>query len=370
MSNRKKIDIAALAGAKPAASGESAADTATVTTVRMHQVVGNPDNPRTTAEYTDEDPDFVELKRAMQQVGQLQPIAVVSRDVWLRHLPQHEKQVGAAKYVALGGNRRLAAARQLRWTLIDVRVQDHLGAGDEHQLDESVLIDNIHRKEIAPCKEARFLKRMVAKHGSQEAVAERIGKSQMYVSHRLALLKLAPDLQDLVDAKEFKLKPARELAGRTEDHEEQRAAYKRLVTPKPAVREQEPEPARDAPEAQDVQNPVLKKAAPTVPGQAESPDTSVVQNPVLKSASAPEVPEPASATSSPQTAPPAQSSAGAVQNPVLTSPRAQEANGSLAVVDSIDWADPEGLVELLVAHMTVNHRKKLASLLFKANQDS
>ncbi|MFJ2745867.1 ParB/RepB/Spo0J family partition protein [Streptomyces sp. NPDC087440] len=369
MSSRKKIDITALAGTAPAAAKNDGVDTA-VTTVRMHLVVGNPDNPRSKAEYTDKDADFVELKQTMSQVGQLQPIAVVSRDVWLRHLPEHTKEVGTAQYVALGGNRRLAAARALRWTLIDVRVQDHLGKGEEHQLDESVLIDNIHRKAIAPCKEARFLKRMVAKHGSQDAVAKRIGKTQMYVSQRLALLKLAPDLQDLVDAKVFKLKAARELAGRTADHDEQRAAYEELVAePKAAKPEKSQGVEATAAASAGAQNAVLAPPSATVPEQASPPDDDEVQNPVLNSAASPlsqaqVTPSDSGPTSTPH------GSAEDLQNPVLKPPAAVAvANPPNLGGLPVDWADADEVLAFLMEHMPLASRKRLASRLLRENTE-
>lgn len=271
MSNRKKVDVTTLV---PGAQDRGEEETPQASsTVHMHLVAGNPDNPRSVDDYTDSDPEFVELKRSMEEVGQLQPIGVVSRDAWLARKPEHAKQIGKAQYVVFGGNRRLAAAKALRWTLIDIRVQDHLaepGQGDEDRLDEAVIIENIHRKNLAPVKEAELLRRMVERHGSQEKVAERIGKSQMYVSHRLSLLKLAPDIQQQVDAGQVKLKAARQLASRTSDHAEQRARLMEVqATPKLADERRQDPP---------LQNPVLKPpAAEAVPG-SEGPPSSVARD--------------------------------------------------------------------------------------------
>lgn len=233
------------------------------TTVLMHTIVGNPENPRSEADYTDADPEFAELKASMREAGQLQPLAVVARAAYERVKPGHTKALGDAEWVTVTGNRRLAAARQLGWTRIDIRVQERLG-DDEHRIDEAVIIENIHRKNIAPVKEAEFLRRMVERHGSQEKVAERIGKSQMYVSHRLSLLKLAPDIQEKVETGQLKLKEARQLASRTSDHAEQRARLAEAqAAPKPAVQR-----ATEAP----VQNPVLKSpAAPAEPVPLSTP---------------------------------------------------------------------------------------------------
>ncbi|MFI5618052.1 ParB/RepB/Spo0J family partition protein [Streptomyces sp. NPDC051567] len=254
----KRTNFASLIGEKPsatAAGGGEPVVKAPPTTALMHTIIGNPGNPRGQGEYSTNDPEFEELMVTLREVGQLQPVAVVSREVFLRLKPEHTKAVGVADWVVVNGNRRFAAARQLGWTRLDIKVQDHLGDG-KGLLDEAVIIENIHRKAIEPCKEAAFLQVLVEKYGSQEKVASRIGKSQMYVSHRLSLLRLAPDLQRRVDAGLFKLKAARELAARTADHEEQHAQYAELqrqaqrprTKPAAAVASEAVAPAVAAPE--------------------------------------------------------------------------------------------------------------------------
>jgi ParB family chromosome partitioning protein len=247
-------------------------------TVYMHTIVGNPANPRPEEDYTDADPEFSELKASMKAIGQLQPVGVLSRPVFEQakadtiaaSSPRTRKLIQEADWVVVTGNRRLAAARQLGWTRIDIRVHDQLG-DEDGRIDEAVIIENIHRKKIAPIREAEFLSGMFDRYGSQEKVAERIGKSQVYVSQRLALLKLAPDVQEDVDKGKLKIKEARQLAGQTSDHDEQRARAAELK-----ARAAEPKPPRARVE-QPVQNPVLETVAVPQP-------TSVVpsvQNPVL-----------------------------------------------------------------------------------------
>ncbi|MFJ5725245.1 hypothetical protein [Streptomyces sp. NPDC093149] len=48
-------------------------------------------------------------------------------------------------------------------------------------------------------------------HGSQGKVAKRLGKTAAWVSQRLALLELTPELQDKVEAGELKVEPARRI---------------------------------------------------------------------------------------------------------------------------------------------------------------
>ncbi|GAA3942480.1 hypothetical protein GCM10022244_57920 [Streptomyces gulbargensis] len=257
-------------GAKRASTAEPARTEAPPTTVYMHTLVGNPENPRTDADYSDDDPDFRELKESMKSVGQLQPAVAMSRDAFLRVKPHYGSHVGDAEWVVILGNRRFHAAKQLGWTKFEIRVRDRLGNEDDDKLDEAVVIENIHRKNIPPYKEAEFLQRMVERHGSQERVAERIGKSQMYVSNRLALLNLTPELRDVVDNKQLKVKTAEKIA-RIQDPEQQKA-----VAAEELRKAQEPKAPRKrtaAPAAPRVQNRVLN------PGL--EPAAAPVQNPVL-----------------------------------------------------------------------------------------
>lgn len=314
-------------------------------TVLMHTIVGNPDNPRAEEDYSDDDPEFRELKASMREIGQLQPLAVVSRPVFEQAKPdavtrapaKTRKLLQDADWVVVTGNRRLAAARQLGWTRIDIRVQDQLGDQDG-RIDEAVIIENIHRKNLAPIKEAEYLAAMVARHGSQEKVAERIGKSQMFVSQRLALLNLAPDLQDDVNAGTLKIKEARQVA-RAADHEEQRARAAELK-----ARAAEPKPPRTS-TAAPVQNPVLEPTAEPVAAAAPP-----VQNPVLNGTPprtdddwAEGIPEPREAPSGPQ-------AAGPPHLPVMQFPFT---NGPAAVGLLTRWmpaSEFDTMLEMLLEH--------------------
>ncbi|MGW0391864.1 ParB/RepB/Spo0J family partition protein [Streptomyces sp. NPDC003042] len=310
----KRTNFASLIGDKPSAATEAGgAPEVKVppTTALMHTVIGNPGNPRSQGEYSTNDPEFEELMVTLREVGQLQPVAVVSRDVFLRLKPEHTEAVGSADWVVVNGNRRFAAARQLGWTRLDIKVQDHLGDG-KGLLDEAVIIENIHRKAIEPCKEAAFLQALVEKYGSQDKVASRIGKSQMYISHRLSLLRLAPELQRRVDAGLFKLKAARELAARTADHEEQHAEYAALQRqaqqPKPKPnREAEPEAtaatAAPAPMASVASVAPVAPVKSEVPAATEAASVAAPAAPVPVPPSAAPVVKPRSGTASPGPSP-------------------------------------------------------------------
>ncbi|TLW89240.1 ParB/RepB/Spo0J family partition protein [Saccharomonospora piscinae] len=211
--------------------GSALATTSAPATVPVTSIAHNPRNPR------DDYDDVGELADSIREVGVLQPIGVVRYEVYLSHYPDHELEVGTCDWVALNGNRRLAAARRAGVDEIPVHVLDRLGREDH--LDESVLIENIHREQLPPLREAQAIRLLVDRHGSQRAVAKRIGKSQGYISQRLSLLKLTPQLQDALRSGQMTVEDARRVAALPA--EEQQESWQRIqsgdyavITPAPA----------------------------------------------------------------------------------------------------------------------------------------
>jgi ParB family transcriptional regulator, chromosome partitioning protein len=176
----------------------------------LEHLAFNPDNPR---ESLETDPEIRELAESLRQVGQLQPAVAVTAPVYLKHFPQHAATIGDARWVVINGNRRLAAAAAAELPALEITVRDDLADGDG-LIDEAVMIENVHRKRLDPIREARFIQRMIERHGSQAKVAERIGKTQAFVSQRLALLSLPVEVQTKVSAGELRVKEARRLAVR------------------------------------------------------------------------------------------------------------------------------------------------------------
>ena len=190
-------------GRRPITGSAAATAATTPTSVPVTSIAHNPRNPR------DHYDDIAELVASLQEVGVLQPLGVVRYEIFLTHYPQHEHEVGTYDWVVINGNRRLAAARKLGLSDVPVTVLDRLGR-DDH-LDEAVLIENIHREALPPLREAQALRLLVDRHGTQSAVAKRVGKTEGFVSQRLALLKLVPDLQIALSAGELTVEDARKL---------------------------------------------------------------------------------------------------------------------------------------------------------------
>jgi ParB family chromosome partitioning protein len=130
----KRISFASMAGAPVAdVPGREAPNKASL----VH-IAPNPDNPR-----DHDDLELDELMASLREVGQLQPVLVMSRASFCRLRPERESDVpSVARWVVIGGNRRLEAARALGWTSLDIKVRDDLGDG-AGAIDEAIMVENI-----------------------------------------------------------------------------------------------------------------------------------------------------------------------------------------------------------------------------------
>lgn len=85
--------------------------------------------------------------------------------------------------------------------------------GKPAQLHELALVDNLQRADLSPLEEARALHDLIQEYAyTQRQLAERLGKSQTWISQRLTLLNLAPAVADQVVASEVDAATAREIA--------------------------------------------------------------------------------------------------------------------------------------------------------------
>ncbi|MFE0359329.1 ParB/RepB/Spo0J family partition protein [Streptomyces nigra] len=184
--------ISARRQAVAAATGVPTAGVAPPTELPPHRVSLNPDNPRSSLG------DLTDLAGSLRTHGQKQAITVMNRDAYIKVNPDRETDLEPdTTYVVIDGSSRLAAAREANLSVVKVMVSDDQGANSEELL-ESALVANIHRQDLEELDEARALQRLLAIHGSQRALAKRLHRSQGWVSQRLALLNLTPELQDLV----------------------------------------------------------------------------------------------------------------------------------------------------------------------------
>ncbi|MBL1087637.1 ParB/RepB/Spo0J family partition protein [Streptomyces actinomycinicus] len=181
--------VSARRQAVAAATGVPTEGVAAPSELPVHRISPNPDNPRSTLG------DLTDLAGSLRTHGQKQAITVMNRDAYLKANPGQESALEAdTTHVVVDGSSRLAAAREAGLATIKVMVSDDQGATSEELL-ESALVANIHRQDLEEIDEARALQRLLAIHGSQRTLARRLHRSQGWVSQRLALLGLTPELQ-------------------------------------------------------------------------------------------------------------------------------------------------------------------------------
>ncbi|MEU0852503.1 ParB/RepB/Spo0J family partition protein [Streptomyces flaveolus] len=192
--------------------------------VPLAELAHNPFNPRD--EYT----AIEETAESLRVRGQIQPVTVARRAAFLAAHPDQEEQIGAAEYVVIDGNRRLMAAAPAGLAELRIDVNDDLAASAADIL-ESALIANVHRVDVPPLEQAKAIQQLVDVHGSQGKVAKRLGKTPAWVSQRLALLELTPELQTAVEAGELKVEPARRI-GRLPKEQQAPAAQEVMAASK------------------------------------------------------------------------------------------------------------------------------------------
>ncbi|WP_326844551.1 ParB/RepB/Spo0J family partition protein (plasmid) [Streptomyces sp. NBC_01558] len=250
--------VSARRQAVAAATGVPTDAVAAPTELSLHRISPNPDNPRSKLG------DLTDLAGSLRTHGQKQAITVMNRDAYVRANPEREADLEPdTTHVVVDGSSRLAAAREAGLDTLKVMVSDDQGTTSEELL-ESALVANIHRQALEELDEARALERLLAIYGSQRALATRLHRSQGWVSQRLALLNLTPELQARIGQEPIDLlravgnKPA----------EQQEAALDELKEER--LRKEEGKQARAAKKAE----------APAEPkAVTQSPDYAVITDP-------------------------------------------------------------------------------------------
>ena len=171
--------------------------------VPLDDLAPNPRNPRAAVG------DLSDLSSIAQR--QLQPAVAISRRRWLDLWPEDQDAIGPARWVVVNGCRRLAASREFGRRGLDIVVHDSI-AESKAEVVKSAISENIDRRNLDVVEEARAVELLVAELSSAKAAAEKLGRTEGWVSQRRALLHLAPELLDKLRAGELAVREARSLA--------------------------------------------------------------------------------------------------------------------------------------------------------------
>jgi ParB family chromosome partitioning protein len=129
------------------------------------------------------------------------------------------------RYRLVAGERRWRAAQMAGRATIPALVR----AVTPAQALELALIENLHRQDLSPVEEALAYRRLLRDHEySQQQLGATLGRSQTYISKRLALLALDAEVVAMLETGELSASAARELA-RLKDQALQRQAAQAIA---------------------------------------------------------------------------------------------------------------------------------------------
>lgn len=116
-------------------------------------------------------------------------------------------------YIIIAGERRFRAAKWLGLTELPCMLMP-MPAGQENIL---ALIENLQREQMEPLEQAFAFLQLQQEHAwTHEDIAKTLGKSRVYVTNLLRLLKLSPPLMQAMQAQELSYGHARVLVGLSE----------------------------------------------------------------------------------------------------------------------------------------------------------
>ena len=146
--------------------------------IPLERLEVNPNQPR---KYFDE-VALAELAESIKIHGIIQPLVV--------------NELYNGKFMIIAGERRYRAAKLAGLTAVPCVLKEY----SDRQIKEISLIENLQREDLNPIEAARAVKQLMDEYNfSQEAVADRIGKSRPTVNNMIRLLNLTPEVITFVE---------------------------------------------------------------------------------------------------------------------------------------------------------------------------
>ena len=140
----------------------------------VDQISPNPHQPRQTMN----EEELQELANSITEHGLIQPLVVT--------------QTGQS-YQLIAGERRWRASQLAGLTTVPVVIKE----SSPQQMLELAIVENIQRADLNPLEEAQAYAHLMEEFGlTQEAVAERVGKSRTAVANTIRLLNLPEEIKE------------------------------------------------------------------------------------------------------------------------------------------------------------------------------
>ena len=164
--------------------------------IPIDKIKSNPYQPRRQADKG----ALLELCASIKQYGLMQPVVV--------------RQINEYDFELIAGERRLCACRMAGMEEI-AAVVVKAGGTDSAIM---ALVENIQRENLGYIEEAEAFCSLVAEHGvTQEELAARLGKSQSAVANKIRILKLSPQIRQLLTEHKLSERHARALLRLTDE---------------------------------------------------------------------------------------------------------------------------------------------------------
>ncbi len=187
------------------------------TEVDVDQILPNEHQPR----HHFEDARLEELAQSIRANGVIQPILV--------------RRMGGS-YRIIAGERRWRAAQRAGLTRVPIVIKE---VGNDAQLLELALIENIQREDLNPIDEAAAYERLSTEFNlTQEEIAASVGKDRSSVANHMRLLKLPQEVRAEVADGRLSMGHARALLA-IGDEGGQRQVAREVIARNLSVRETE-----------------------------------------------------------------------------------------------------------------------------------
>lgn len=148
-----------------------------VRTIPIANISLNPHQPRREFDKA----SLQDLAISIMEYGLMQPINV--------------RQTGPFNYELIAGERRLSACKNLGMSYIPAIVM----RADDTDSAILALVENIQRENLNYIEEAEAFCNLITEHGlTQEKLADKLGKSQSAVANKIRILRLSPEVRQLL----------------------------------------------------------------------------------------------------------------------------------------------------------------------------
>ncbi len=200
--------------------------------VEVEKIKPNPFQPR-----REFDPEALRaLSESIKQYGVLQALVVTRKEVI--------KEDGlAVEYELIAGERRLRASKLAGLSQVPVLIRVEDGATpveDDLMKFELAIIENVQREDLNPVERARAFKKLADQFGfKHQQIAQKIGKSRVYVTNSMRILDLPEEMLQALSEGKINEGHTRPLLMLIERPEEQKVLFQDIILRNMTVRDAE-----------------------------------------------------------------------------------------------------------------------------------